>query len=87
MINCKTTIERLYPFLDRELTEDEHTEVQEHLSLCPPCARHFQFEAGVLRFVSASCRNVKTPESLLQRIAAARQAVVAQGSAAHLPDR
>jgi mycothiol system anti-sigma-R factor len=87
MINCKTTIERLYPFLDRELTEEEHAEVQEHLSMCPPCARHFQFEAGMLRFVTDTCRNVKTPESLLQRIAAARQAVAQQAPTSRFTDR
>ena len=87
MINCRTTIERLYPFLDRELTADEHQEVQEHLAACPPCARHFQFEAGVLRLVSASCKNVRTPESLLQRVAAARQSAAQESSVAQMPER
>jgi mycothiol system anti-sigma-R factor len=69
-------IERLYPYLDRELTEDELGEVQDHLNRCPPCAKHFDYEAGVLRFVGDAGRSVCAPQRLLEKILAARTATV-----------
>ncbi len=76
MINCRMTIERLYPFLDRELTEQEVLEVNEHLERCPPCAKHFEYEAGVLRFIGDAARTVHAPRDLRAKIVAACQATV-----------
>jgi len=76
MINCRNCIERLYPYLDRELSKAELAEVQEHLNRCPPCAKHFEYEAGVLRFIGDCGRSVRAPEGLLQKIIAYRQAAV-----------
>ena len=73
MINCKTTVDRLYKYLDRELTEREVEEVQEHLDYCPPCAKYFAFEAGVLRFIGDACRSVSAPENLRGKVLAARR--------------
>ena len=72
MINCKTTVERLYPYLDRELSELELVEVREHLALCPPCAKHFEFESGMLRIVGDACRSVEAPDGLKAKILSAR---------------
>ena len=72
MINCKTTVERLYPYLDRELSEQELDEVREHLALCPPCAKHFDFESGMLRIVGDVCRSVEAPDGLKAKILSAR---------------
>ncbi len=76
MINCRMTIERLYPFLDRELSEQEILDVQEHLNRCPPCAKHFEYEQGVLRFVGTAGRTVCAPSELLDRILASRRATI-----------
>lgn len=72
MLNCKKTIERLYPYLDRELSEQELVEVREHLDLCPPCAKHFAFESGVLRVVSDACKAIQAPAALRARIMSSR---------------
>lgn len=72
MINCKTTVERLYPYLDRELSAQEIEEVREHLALCPPCAKYFNFESGMLRMVSDACRSVEAPEGLKAKILSTR---------------
>jgi mycothiol system anti-sigma-R factor len=54
-MNCRESLERLYSFLDRELSEDEIREVHLHLNRCPPCVKHFSFEEGVKRLVKRSC--------------------------------
>ena len=71
MTNCKVTIESLYPYLDRELSAQEIESIREHLNRCPPCARHFEFEAGILRFVSSACRSVEAPPDLRAKILSA----------------
>jgi len=68
MSNCKHTIENLYRYLDRDLSVEEMREVSEHLRRCPPCAKHFHFEEGVLRLVSEACRKQHAPEHLKAKI-------------------
>ncbi len=68
MLNCKKTIELLYPYLDRELSAQELEEIQEHLDMCPPCARHFALESGMLRIVSKACKSVQAPAALRARV-------------------
>lgn len=70
MIDCSTAIERLYSYLDRELSEEEIEEVDRHLAKCPPCARFFNFEAGILRLVAARARETCAPPELRMRISA-----------------
>lgn len=70
MIDCSTAIERLYGYLDRELTDEEREEVERHLAKCPPCARFFNFEAGVLHLVAARVRETCAPPELRTRISA-----------------
>lgn len=74
MHDCRTIAERLYPYLDRELSASELDEIRRHLDHCPPCARYFNFEEGILRFVGDACRQEAAPESLRSKIAALRNA-------------
>lgn len=67
-IDCKAAIENLYRYIDRELDEHEYEEVQRHLDACPPCARFFRFEAGLLTTVGKACRKEKAPPSLVDKI-------------------
>jgi mycothiol system anti-sigma-R factor len=49
--NCMQAYEQLYPYLDRELSDDEKTIVRQHLEACPPCAHLFQFEGTIVHYV------------------------------------
>lgn len=68
MSKCNDTLERLYEFLDRELTPDEQIVVQRHLEECPPCRDRFHFEADVLRLVRRCGRELTAPPSLVERV-------------------
>ena len=68
MIDCNETLTRLYGYLDRELSATELAEVKEHLEHCPPCNKHFKFEAGVIRYIGDTCRGETAPESLTSRV-------------------
>ena len=68
MLNCQETVDRLYSYLDRQLSEEELAEVRQHLSRCPHCEDHFQFEENILRRVHQACREVETPAALRDRV-------------------
>lgn len=68
MGDCKDTLDRLYEYLDRELSGDERVEVQRHLDDCPPCQDRFHFEENVLRLVRRCCRDVAAPPSLVEKV-------------------
>jgi mycothiol system anti-sigma-R factor len=67
-MKCLEVIERLFTFLDRELSEGEMREVRGHLEACPPCVRLFRFEEGVRRLVKRSCSEVRASADLRERI-------------------
>ncbi|MBX6341808.1 MAG: mycothiol system anti-sigma-R factor [Thermomicrobiaceae bacterium] len=68
MYDCQKVMERLYHYLDRELSEGEVEEVQRHLDACPPCRDRFTFEENVLRLVGDCARHVTAPPELVERV-------------------
>jgi mycothiol system anti-sigma-R factor len=66
-VDCSETIERLYGYLDGELTEERRTEIQHHLDECPPCLKAYDFEAELRVVVADRCRD-HVPPSLVQRV-------------------
>ncbi len=68
MSDCNEVTERLYEYLDRELTTDEVCEVQAHLSRCPSCFELERFESGVIRLVRRRCGSERAPEHLRERL-------------------
>ncbi len=73
MLNCDDMAERLYPYLDRELSPEEMVAVKRHLQDCPPCRRWFVFEENILRYVGECGRKVRAPAELAARIRELRQ--------------
>jgi mycothiol system anti-sigma-R factor len=79
-VDCDQTIERLYVYLDGELTEQRRVEIARHLDLCGPCVRAYGFEAELRKVIASRCKD-RVPESLVARVAAALAAENArQGS-------
>jgi mycothiol system anti-sigma-R factor len=66
-VDCNETIERLYHFLDGELTDDRRREIQHHLDECSPCLDAFDFEADLRRVIANRCKD-HVPDSLRQRV-------------------
>jgi anti-sigma factor (TIGR02949 family) len=66
---CSEVIAVLYPYLDRELTDDEQRQVQDHLAQCGNCAQLFRFEAAMLSLVGNHLREIQAPADLRSRIA------------------
>jgi mycothiol system anti-sigma-R factor len=69
-VGCDETIERLYFYLDGELTEQRRVEISRHLDLCGPCVGAYGFEAELRRVVANRCRD-HVPDALIDRVAEA----------------
>ncbi len=68
MIDCEEAEKRLYGYLDRELSETEAAEVQQHLALCDNCRARFRFEEGLRLLVQRAAGNESAPTELRERI-------------------
>lgn len=69
-VDCTETVERLYTYLDGELTDERRLEIKRHLDDCPPCLEAFDFEAELRLVISNRCKD-HVPEELRIRIHAA----------------
>jgi mycothiol system anti-sigma-R factor len=79
-VNCKETVERLYHYLDGELTDERRREIKRHLDDCPPCLDAFDFEAELRQVVADRCRD-RVPDALRDRIRLALEAESERDSA------
>jgi mycothiol system anti-sigma-R factor len=68
--DCREALDRLYTFLDGELTESRRHDIQHHLDTCSPCLEAFDFEADLKLMVARHCRD-EVPEQLRIRVAMA----------------
>ena len=75
--DCGQAIEKLYTFLDGELTDERRVEIRQHLDDCSPCLEAFDFEAELRIMISVRCRD-EVPETLRVRVAAALMAAEVQ---------
>jgi len=68
--DCREAVERLYHYLDGELTPERRQVIQRHLDECHDCIEAFEFEAELRIAISRSCQD-PVPESLVIRVAQA----------------
>lgn len=64
---CREALDRLYHYLDGELTEDRRRQIKEHLDKCMPCLEAFDFEAELKMLIARRCRD-EVPLHLRQRV-------------------
>jgi mycothiol system anti-sigma-R factor len=67
-MDCEHAIQRVYEYLDGELTVWRRRAIARHLDECPPCAHGFVFEIELRRVIVSKCRDEVPPE-LRRRIA------------------
>ena len=67
-MDCADCLERLYTYLDRELSPTEVVEVRAHLDDCGGCKDNFLVEERFLTKVRDCCTEDKAPTDLRARI-------------------
>jgi mycothiol system anti-sigma-R factor len=65
--NCGETIERLYHYLDGELTVERREQIQRHLEECAPCFQAVGFERELKIVIASRCTD-RVPDELRERI-------------------
>jgi len=68
---CEKCEERIQPYLDRDLDENERREAEAHIAACAYCARRYRFEETLRRFVRKACHE-EMPPGLKAKLAALR---------------
>jgi anti-sigma factor (TIGR02949 family) len=67
-VECREALERLYDYLDRELTPEWEEAVGRHLRECSACFCCFEFERAYLRFLEARIKAQGAPPEVKRRI-------------------
>ncbi len=67
-MDCDDCLERLHPYLDRELTPDEYEEVRRHLDECRGCTSEFVFERVFLDHLRGSATAFVAPPAVRERL-------------------
>jgi mycothiol system anti-sigma-R factor len=67
-IDCGEALDRLYEYIDKELTPVRSEEVRIHLENCAPCLAITKFEDSYVRFLEARTRVQGAPDALKKRI-------------------
>ena len=67
-IDCREALDRLYEYLDEELTPIRAEEVRLHIEKCAPCFQFSSFEDTYLRFLEARTRARRAPDALRKKI-------------------
>lgn len=67
-INCLEALDRLYDYIDGELSPGRAEEVRRHLEKCQPCLKVSAFENAWVRFLEARMRARCAPPRLRKRV-------------------
>lgn len=70
---CDACEELLQGYLDRELTEAEAAQAEEHLGDCDYCRRRYRFERSLRMYVQTTAVE-RMPPGLLEKLAQLRTA-------------
>jgi anti-sigma factor (TIGR02949 family) len=67
--DCSDALDRLYEYIDGELTPEVKQKIRVHLDECSPCLDQADIERAVKALVSRSCHE-HAPDGLRQRVLA-----------------
>lgn len=67
-MNCNECKDKLDRYVDRELSDVEVLELQQHLSDCPPCADQYQFQVHLKRLVKVCCDQDQVPPAFREKL-------------------
>jgi len=67
-MDCEECRERIYPYLDRELSPTEFAEMQEHLDDCGGCERTYVVERVFVDRIRVSATSDVAPAAVRERL-------------------
>ncbi len=66
--DCSEVLDRVYEYLDGEMTHEDVVRVRQHLEECGPCLREHELDRMLKALVRRSCGGEPAPEDLRRRI-------------------
>jgi mycothiol system anti-sigma-R factor len=66
--DCSEVLDRVYEYLDGELTPDDLDKIRVHLDDCSPCLRQYDLDVALKALVRRSCGCDQAPVELRERI-------------------
>lgn len=67
-MSCIESVARLHLYIDRELSAEEVTIVQQHLSNCSSCECRFHFDMKIKRLIHERCTIEHAPTHLREAV-------------------
>jgi mycothiol system anti-sigma-R factor len=65
---CNEVLDRVYWYLDGEVSEEDCDHIRQHLDECGPCLREYGLEEAVKRVVAKHCGCDPAPSELRDKI-------------------
>lgn len=81
MLDCSRAMAQLFELLDGELTSDRERRLREHISSCPDCFTHADFEQRFLAALHSAKQRECCPGALRTKVLEALKAEGLQGPA------
>ncbi len=66
--DCRDILDKVYTYLDREVTHDDVAKIRHHLEECAPCLKQYDLESALKALVKRSCGSEPAPAQLRLRI-------------------
>lgn len=67
-VRCSEVLDRVYGYLDGEISEDDCEAIRQHLDECGPCLKEFGLEEAVKRLVAKHCGCDPVPAELRSKV-------------------
>jgi mycothiol system anti-sigma-R factor len=68
-IDCRTAVQKLWDYLDNELTPERMEDVRQHLEKCRDCLPHHEYGRVFLAALSAARESeARAPDKLRRRV-------------------
>lgn len=68
MITCEEALRLVHDFIDGELPDVSHDEVERHFEICQRCYPHLRLEQTFRAAVCRACARDKAPPELRERV-------------------
>jgi anti-sigma factor (TIGR02949 family) len=69
---CEKCEELIQSYLDRELSDSERLEAEQHLTGCGYCSERYRFEVSLRRYVRQACCSEQMSPELKAKLASLR---------------
>ncbi|MEU4577037.1 mycothiol system anti-sigma-R factor [Nonomuraea sp. ATR24] len=68
--DCREVLDKVYAYLDGELTEHDVAGIRVHLDECGPCLQEYDLDKAIKQIVAKKCGCDPVPEDLRAKVLA-----------------